>query len=229
MNTRSVCAIWLEEINRGNAPAIFGEVFQLLDRDGTGSSEYGISNEEIAGEVYGDKTLAVKIPSNLSVLATMNTSDQNVFTLDTAFQRRWEMKQIANNVMAAVHANELIQGTTITWGAFAATVNDAVVDANSDMVSFEDKRMGAYFVKKEELVVDKFPEKALKYLWDDAFKMNRDYIFNAELKTFEQVAAEYAKSSEDKLKTVLRAEIYQKMLLLMTAKEDGTVTEATEV
>ena len=82
-------------------------------------------------------------------------------------------------------------------------------------------------MKKEELVAGKFPEKALKYLWDDAFKMNRDYIFNAELKTFEQVVAVYSRSSGDKLKAVLRAEIYQKMLLSMAAKE--AAPEATEV
>ena len=93
----------IEEINRGNAPAIFGEVFQLLDRkviasekydDGMpiGTSEYGITNANIAKIVYGDSKHKVKIPSNLSIIGTMNTSDQNVFTLDTAFQRRWEMR-----------------------------------------------------------------------------------------------------------------------------------------
>lgn len=95
----------IEEINRGNAPAIFGEVFQLLDRkseirdfddDGypIGTSEYGITNANIAKIVYGDSKHKVRIPSNLSILGTMNTSDQNVFTLDTAFQRRWEMRLI---------------------------------------------------------------------------------------------------------------------------------------
>lgn len=96
----------IEEINRGNAPAIFGEVFQLLDRvtessnNGNfpvGTSEYGITNENIAKIVYGDARHKIRIPSNLSIIGTMNTSDQNVFTLDTAFQRRWEMRLIENN------------------------------------------------------------------------------------------------------------------------------------
>ena len=98
----------IEEINRGNAPAIFGEVFQLLDRkviasekydDGMpiGTSEYGITNANIAKIVYGDSKHKVKIPSNLSIIGTMNTSDQNVFTLDTAFQRRWEMRLIGTS------------------------------------------------------------------------------------------------------------------------------------
>ena len=63
----------VEEINRGNAPAIFGDIFQLLDRDTNGFSEYGVSNENIAGCVYGDVTMKIKIPGNLFVLATMNT------------------------------------------------------------------------------------------------------------------------------------------------------------
>ena len=92
----------IEEINRGNAPAIFGEVFQLLDRMierkiingisySAGTSEYEITNRYMANEIYGDENHKVRIPSNLSIIGTMNTSDQNVFTLDTAFQRRWNM------------------------------------------------------------------------------------------------------------------------------------------
>ena len=84
----------IEEINRGNAPAIFGEIFQLLDRESDGTSSYKITNYNIASEVFGNKETPVFIPSNLSILATMNTADQNVFTLDTAFQRRWDMKMI---------------------------------------------------------------------------------------------------------------------------------------
>jgi len=78
----------IEEINRGNAPAIFGDIFQLLDRNKDGASEYEITNNDVANIIYGDKNHKVSIPSNMSILCTMNTSDQNVFTLDTAFQRR---------------------------------------------------------------------------------------------------------------------------------------------
>lgn len=78
----------IEEINRGNAPAIFGEIFQLLDRNDKGASEYGISNADLAKIIYDNEDLKVRIPSNITIICTMNTSDQNVFTLDTAFQRR---------------------------------------------------------------------------------------------------------------------------------------------
>lgn len=215
----------MEEINRGNAPAIFGEIFQLLDRkDGDGrvysekeygESEYGITNYEVAGVVYGDEEHEVKIPSNMWILATMNTADQNVFTLDTAFQRRWNMHHIKNDVMSAIHSKEKIEGTSVEWGAFATVINDMVVEIDSDLASSEDKRLGAYFVKLNELSVDKFPEKVLKYLWDDAFKMDKEAIFDERFKSLEMVIDEYEQSNEDKLRTVLRMDVYRKMLETM--------------
>lgn len=91
-NPQTKHVLVIDEINRGNAPAIFGEIFQLLDRlkhdkDGfkKGSSEYAINNTDIANIVHNDKNASIRIPSNLWIIATMNTSDQNVFTLDTAF------------------------------------------------------------------------------------------------------------------------------------------------
>ena len=213
----------IEEINRGNAPAIFGEIFQLLDRrteeddDKTkiGESEYGITNFDVAREVYGDENREVLIPSNLWILSTMNTADQNVFTLDTAFQRRWTMKHIENNVLKADHADKEIGGTGINWGAFATVINDMVVDMSVDVSSSEDKRLGAYFVGLRELQADRFPEKVLKYLWDDAFKMDREAVFNDQLKSLETVIETYDTAEKSKLKTVLRASVYEKMLLKM--------------
>lgn len=84
----------IEEINRGNAPAIFGDIFQLLDRNESGESVYGITNFDISREVFKNKNTLIKIPRNLFILATMNSADQNVFTLDTAFQRRCELRHI---------------------------------------------------------------------------------------------------------------------------------------
>lgn len=233
----------IEEINRGNAPAIFGEVFQLLDRkveirdiddDGypIGTSEYGITNMNIAEEMYGKdrKTEKVRIPSNLSIIGTMNTSDQNVFTLDTAFQRRWDMRLIENdfsNVDPTLADAEILD-TTVTWRNFCVEINKIVVGNRARMTSAEDKRLGAYFVhlrdlkfndamgdlkvydalrKKESkgtlsddektqiaIIRDairqnrKFPEKVIKYLWDDAFKFNREVIFEVtEYQSLEQV------------------------------------------
>ena len=233
----------IEEINRGNAPAIFGEVFQLLDRkieklekgdDGfpIGTSEYGITNSNVAKIVYGDSTHKVRIPSNLSIIGTMNTSDQNVFTLDTAFQRRWEMRLIENNFenVNQKFANAEIWDTGITWEVFCKKINDVIVSNNVRMSSSEDKRLGAYFVRLRDIVKDsnavkftkteyddlrrkesadaiseddkkrlmairetmkknrRFPEKVIKYLWDDAFKFNREVIFDTnEYRSLESV------------------------------------------
>lgn len=241
----------IEEINRGNAPAIFGEVFQLLDRkveirdiddDGfpVGTSEYGITNMNIAEEMYGKerKTDKVRIPSNLSIIGTMNTSDQNVFTLDTAFQRRWDMRLIENDFenVDPTLANAEILDTTVTWRNFCVEINRIVVGNSARMTSAEDKRLGAYFVHLRDLKFNdamgdlkeydalrkkeskgtltpeektqiavirdamrqnrKFPEKVIKYLWDDAFKFNREVIFEVtEYQSLEQVirAFMYAK------------------------------------
>lgn len=211
----------IEEINRGNAPAIFGEIFQLLDRkdeDGKylaseiGESEYGISNYDMAVEVYRDETHQVKIPSNLSLIATMNTSDQNIFTLDTAFQRRWEMRHIKNNVFEAIHAQEKIEGTNVSWGAFASVINEMVIENSTDMISSGDKRLGAYFAKKKDLSSSRFPEKVLKYLWDDAFKMERELVFKEEYKSLDSIIMAYETSNEDRLLTVLKSDVYKKML-----------------
>lgn len=235
----------IEEINRGNAPAIFGEVFQLLDRkvnirdigdDGfpIGTSEYGITNMNIAREMYGEarKTTKVRIPSNLSIIGTMNTSDQNVFTLDTAFQRRWDMRLIENNFdnVDPKLADAGILDTTITWRNFCTEINRIVVGNGARMSSAEDKRLGAYFVHLKDLQFNdgmgdlsngeydalrkketagtitadekarlsqirdamkqnrRFPEKVIKYLWDDAFKFNREIVFETtDYQSLEQV------------------------------------------
>lgn len=204
----------IEEINRGNAPAIFGEIFQLLDRkeiSKVGESEYSIVNYDIADYVYGDTNERIRIPSNLTLLATMNTSDQNVFTLDTAFQRRWDMRHIPNKFTDA-HAQDIIDGTEISWGVFAGVVNDLVIEMNSDMTGSGDKRLGAYFAKTRELKKGVFPEKVLKYLWDDAFRMDKQVVFDKRHTSLEKVLETYQTALGDPLKSVLKGDVYQKMV-----------------
>ena len=127
----------IEELNRGNAPAIFGEVFQLLDRI-DGESEYGISNVDIATEVYGDPSVLVKIPQNLFILATMNTADQNVFTLDTAFKRRWRMRSVVSDVTSCSFANDSICDSNITWKVFLNTINPLIIETGERNLGSED-------------------------------------------------------------------------------------------
>lgn len=219
----------IEEINRGNAPAIFGEIFQLLDRkelgeypeDVVGESVYGTSNYDVANEVYGDSEHEVLIPSNMFVIATMNTADQNVFTLDTAFQRRWKMEHIPNKFVfeEGKHALDVIQGSAVNWGTFATVVNDVIMEINQDTSSAEDKRLGAYFVKTNELSQEIFAEKVLKYLWDDAFKMDKDAVFDSKFKSLDAIIETYEATEEDRLAAVLRSDLYAKMIKKM--REQG--------
>lgn len=226
----------IEELNRGNAPAIFGEVFQLLDRkdddkypkEVLGESEYNIANYDVASIVYGDPDIPVRLPSNMTILATMNTSDQNVFTLDTAFQRRWIMKHIDNRVEDAKHAKTVIEGTSIDWGTFAEVINEHVIRANDGLASSEDKRLGAYFATEKELQPDRFSEKVLKYLWDDAFRMDRDYIFADGMKSLDVIISTYEKTASDRLSMVLRANIYAEMMKKMKSAGSSDDTVSSE-
>lgn len=199
----------IEELNRGNAPAIFGEIFQLLDRNENGESEYSITNFDIAKELFNNPKQKIKIPSNLWILATMNTSDQNVFTLDTAFQRRWQMKHINNDISSSTTAEIKIPNSEITWETFALKVNSLIIKGNEGNSSTEDKRLGAYFASKTELNdPELFAEKVLKYLWDDAFKLDRGIFFKDNLTSFDEVLEIF---KTDSLKKIVRDDIYNSM------------------
>lgn len=187
----------IEELNRGNAPAIFGEVFQLLDRI-DGISEYGINNADIALSVYGDTTHQVKLPRNLFILATMNTADQNVFTLDTAFKRRWRMRSITNDVSLCFYAGNKICETSVTWASFLTKVNEIIVDLGEGNIGSEDKRLGAFFLQPRELNdIDMFSEKVLMYLWNDAFKYNHEKVFRPDYRTLDQLINDFKRIKFD--------------------------------
>lgn len=125
------------------------------------------------------------------------------------------MQHIKNDIMGAGHAHEKIQGSEIEWGAFAMTVNGLVTDRGRDMAGSEDKRLGAYFVRRSQLAADKFPEKVLKYLWDDAFRMDRETVFQDWFRSLEDVIETYEKTDEDKLEAVLQREVFRKMRSFM--------------
>lgn len=198
---------WLiiEELNRGNAPAIFGDIFQLLDRKPDGTSKYEITNADIAEEVFGDDSKKVGLPNNLSIIATMNTSDQNVFTLDTAFQRRWQMKMIDNDFEENKHTELMtaeVLDTGISWKEFATRVNNAILKANeNNMVSTADKQLGTHFINEQDLHISKtevFAEKVLKYLWDDAVKMDTTAIFDPKYKELRIVIKDFKDTYQGK-------------------------------
>lgn len=238
----------IEEINRGNAPAIFGEVFQLLDRkmmiqdkddDGypIGSSEYPITNADIAKVVYKDSNHKVRIPSNMSIIGTMNTSDQNVFTLDTAFQRRWNMRLIENSFenVNVEFANQKILDTSVTWKRFCTAINEIILDKNVRMTSSEDKRLGTYFIHLQDLIYDndadninldeftrakanrnnrRFPEKVIKYLWDDAFKFSREEIFEVgQYNSLETVIRKFMQEKENWRFSIFKQNVFDAIVI----------------
>lgn len=253
------CLLIIEELNRGNAPAIFGEIFQLLDRYDNGESKYGIYNADIAKYAYKELQKydgweeeavakeSIKLPSNLTIVATMNTSDQNVFTMDTAFQRRWQMKHIPNRFTGESldektinHVAKHLPNSEISWGVFAQTINKKMHTANLGFGGTEDKSLGVYFATDNDLDdAERFAEKVLKYLWDDAFKLGRKELFNdcsqglsAVIEAYEDAAkAKIEKqSAEDPLKKVLVPEVYnemQKKMAEMVAEQAQTAEEKT--
>ncbi len=208
----------IEEINRGNAAAIFGDIFQLLDRGENGISQYSIQNKEIA-QYINSQDNTIRLPGNLSIIATMNTSDQNVFTLDNAFQRRFDMVLVRSGVTRNTGVNEpsldpndykfepndgairyqfeaKIEDTEVPWGFFWDWVNSEIECALRGLSSTEDKRLGLWFVKNKNGKIPKkvFAEKVLKYLWDDAFKFKRKEIFSDNIHSLEELISEFEES-----------------------------------
>lgn len=244
------CLLIIEELNRGNAPAIFGEIFQLLDRNDNGESKYGIYNADIAKYAYTDLTKydgwqeeavakeSIKLPPNLTIVATMNTSDQNVFTMDTAFQRRWQMKHIPNRFTGESldektinHVAKHLPNSEISWGVFAQTINKKMHTANLGFGGTEDKSLGVYFATDNDLDdAERFAEKVLKYLWDDAFKLGRKELFNDCSQGLSAVIEAYEDAKGDPLKKVLVPEVYnemQKKMAEMAAEQAKTAEEKT--
>ena len=131
------CKVFLiiEELNRGNAAAIFGEIFQLLDLTDNGESEYGIVQKDIARILRMDDDDEIKLPENLYIYATMNISDQNVFPLDTAFLRRWDREYVFADKWEGACTSwniTLPSDKIISWQSFAETINNWLISRAGD-------------------------------------------------------------------------------------------------
>lgn len=209
----------IEEINRANIAAMFGDLFQLLDRNSEGSSEYRINNFEIykyikseIGDIYGYNDGSIGIPSNLNIIATMNTSDQNTFVMDTAFKRRWEFEHIPVEFNKEhKFKNSIIHGLEISWEKFVNTINEFMMsEDNEDLFISEDKQIGQYFIKEDELTDKKrFGYKVLMYLWDDVFKIDKYRIFNNEIRTFSKLMERFLNGNSEE---IFNAEFKNKLL-----------------
>jgi 5-methylcytosine-specific restriction endonuclease McrBC GTP-binding regulatory subunit McrB len=179
----------IEEINRGNCAQIFGDIFQLLDRDGEGFSQYSIDadcdfaewlkEDSILKTVWVDYETKVgdgklKLPPNLNILATMNTSDQSLFPMDSAFKRRFDWEYVPINYEKA-EADFIVgdTGFNFKWLDFLKKVNADIYKVTQS----EDKQMGEFFIKpknKDYVTLDEFRSKVLFYLWDSVYKDELD-------------------------------------------------------
>ena len=177
----------IEEINRGNCAQIFGDIFQLLDRDSKGFSQYSIDadcdfaewlDKEFKAanlwdaykkEVGGEGKL--KLPPNLNILATMNTSDQSLFPMDSAFKRRfdWEYVPISFDGKDAANFQIDIDGIQYSWQKFVETVNEKILT----LTESEDKQLGEFFIKPDNgnvISKNRFLGKVMFYLWNEVCK-----------------------------------------------------------
>ena len=176
----------IEEINRGNCAQIFGDLFQLLDRNG-GVSEYKIKADKDLALYLRDKLDAdsqgiqdgkLCLPANLHILATMNTSDQSLFPMDSAFKRRWEWEYVPINYADNIKSGEFkitIGDKPHSWVEFIEKVNEKIFD----LTQSEDKQMGNFFIKQS---IDEkgFKSKVMFYLWYEVLRdetENNKYFF----------------------------------------------------
>ena len=184
----------IEEINRGNCAEIFGDIFQLLDRD----SDYDITpsieledylKEELSDINKGLENGKLKLPKNLTIYATMNTSDQSLFPMDSAFKRRWDWEYIpicydelsveGNSNPSYNYIVDLGNGSFFRWNDFISKVN--LNHIQQTPVLGMDKCIGNYFVKPKNgettIDVETFINKAIFYLWNDVFKDEKNEVF----------------------------------------------------
>ena len=189
----------IEEINRANAAAVFGDVFQLLDRDEDGKSEYPIDASEDLEKYLEESGVAledgkIEIPANMYIWATMNSADQGVAPLDAAFKRRWEFEYIGIDD----NENELVDCKIpipkkensngdfdfVSWNGFRKALNEKLKGLSGVN---EDKLLGPFFISKHRLETAKgnaedfikfFKSKVLMYLYEDVCKMNPSALFS---------------------------------------------------
>lgn len=187
----------VEEINRANVAAVFGDIFQLLDRNNDGESEYSINTTAdmrayLQRELGKDKDVrTIKIPSNMFIWATMNSADQGVYPMDTAFKRRWTFSYYGLDDEETKLSDVAIKprftlgksNKLISWNSLRKAIND---ELSTDTYNInEDKLMGPFFLKEEALkdntsFNEAFKNKVLMYLFDDVLKQKRRSFFRCE-------------------------------------------------
>ena len=185
-HTEETTYLVIEEINRGNCAQIFGDLFQLLDRNENGTSDYSIKADKdlakylidtLGSDSPGIKDGKLSLPANLRILATMNTSDQSLFPIDSAFKRRWDWEYVAIDYAEPKSSafTITIGNTSFRWVDFIKVVNQRIYDVTQS----EDKQMGNFFIKSS-VNQKQFCSKVMFYLWNEVLKdevENSKYFF----------------------------------------------------
>ena len=192
----------LEEMSRGDIASIFGDIFQLLDRDDTGKSMYGINNKSIYEYLILNGVIKaghkIIIPSNLHIIGTVNTSDQNVNVIDTAFKRRFDFKYIG---VDPIHVNgkddeyvnnfdiQFTDTDTYEWVKLYQAINHIIIN---DLGLAEDKQLGPFFLKDkgdDDANREQVADKLLHYLWQDVERISYTgaSLFDDSIKSFSQL------------------------------------------
>lgn len=227
LNPNRMHTLIIEEINRANTAAVFGEVFQLLDRDINGESEYSIyPSYDLAQYLNSIPGMAhfvedgLKIPSNMNIVATMNSADQGVMPMDSAFKRRWSFKYVRIAIEGAVHENARLAyaGMEVTWGNLVRAINSKLMGLGLE----EDRLIGPYFIKPEEIGSRRATDKLLLYLWDDVLRHNRDVFFNNQVNTFSDLSDQFSASDVFDLLNGTQAQV------LIPENAETTVEETEE-
>ncbi|HFU4010181.1 TPA: AAA family ATPase [Streptococcus suis] len=199
----------LEELSRADVAAVFGDLFQLLDRNKEGASEYQISNPNISKYLNRENTTLsdaeiankkISIPANLHLYCTVNTTDQNVFVMDTAFKRRFEWQYVSTAPVVDEGTGEelnnpnlVIDGNEITWWDFYTKLNEYITGV---LNLSEDKQIGQFFIqftdndtRNKELIKNKL----LQYLWEDVAKVTytSEKLFDKKITSFSQLYQQF--------------------------------------
>jgi 5-methylcytosine-specific restriction endonuclease McrBC GTP-binding regulatory subunit McrB len=182
----------IEEINRGNCAEIFGDLFQLLDRDKDGFSKYEVTAEEelckylLSKKGFGENHPGIengklRFPNNLKIIATMNTSDQSLFPMDSAFKRRWDWiyVPIDTDCKYSDFKIQLDNGKAFEWLSFLKVINEEIFEITKS----QDKQIGNWFIDAQNsgkvIRESTFVNKVIFYLWNDVFKDEENTIFKS--------------------------------------------------
>lgn len=224
----------IEELNRAAAAAVFGDLFLLLDRDDEGKGEYDVDFPSAESRIWfghavGGAYGKLRLPSNLFIYATMNSADQGVFPVDTAFRRRWRQEYIPLDYSSAPDGRVSFTGSDdrqrhVEWRDFVKVLNNHLAsDIELDIP--EDRLIGQWFVKSNELNGHGIPQKVLLYLWDDLLRhAGRAIIFDmTKVTTFGSLA-----QLSDRKECFLSVALLEKLEML-TEAAPSSPDEVTEL